>query len=148
MTQQLNILITGASSGLGKATAQKLASDGHRVFATARDIGSSNLDAVSRMRQWADDNQRKLEVVELDVTDDASVRDCVSAVLERAGHLDVVVNNAGQVGFGPIEAFSIDQARAMFDVNVLGPLRMNQAVLPSMRRRRSGLLIQAKPETN
>ena len=142
MTNPLNILITGAISGFGRETAQKLAADGHRVFASARGIHSKNADAASSLEQWANENQFKLKVVELDVSDDASVTQAINSIIEEAGHLDVVVNNAGVVGFGPVEAFSIKQAQAMFDINFFGPIRVLQAVLPGMRRRKSGLIIQ------
>jgi len=142
MTNTLNILITGAISGFGRETAQKLAADGHRVFASARGINSKNADAASSLEQWANENQFKLKVVELDVSDDASVTQAINSIIEEAGHLDVVVNNAGVVGFGPVEAFSIEQTQAMFDVNFFGPIRVIQAVLPGMRQRRSGLIIQ------
>ncbi len=142
MTNTLNILITGAISGFGRETAQKLAADGHRVFASARGIHSKNADAASSLEQWANENQFKLKVVELDVSDDASVTQAINSIMEEAGHLDVVVNNAGVVGFGPVEAFSIEQAQAMFDINFFGPIRVIQAVLPGMRQRKSGLIIQ------
>ena len=142
MTNTLNILITGAISGFGRETAQKLTADGHRVFASARGIHSKNADAASSLEQWANENQFKLKVVELDVSDDESVTQAITSIIEEAGHLDVVVNNAGVVGFGPVEAFSIEQAQAMFDINFFGPIRVIQAVLPGMRQRKSGLIIQ------
>lgn len=83
-----------------------------------------------------------MKVVELDVSDDQSVNQGISSILRDAGHLDAVVNNAGIVGLGSIEAFSIEQTQAMFNTNVFGPIRVIQAVLPSMRKRKSGLIIQ------
>jgi len=142
MSKQLNILITGATSGFGRQTAEKLANDGHQVFATTRGVNGKNADAAKSLEQWANEKKLNLKVVELDVSDDQSVNQAISSILKDAGHLDVVVNNAGIVGFGPIEAFSIEQAQTMFDVNVFGPIRVNQAVLPSMRERKSGLIIQ------
>ncbi len=142
MSNQLNVLITGAISGFGRQIAQKLASDGHQVFATARGINGKNADAVNDLERWASDRKLNLKVVELDVSNEQSVNQAVSSILKDAGHLDVVVNNAGIVGFGPIEAFSIEQTQTMFDVNLFGPMRVNQAVLPSMRKRKSGLIIQ------
>jgi len=142
MSNRLNVLITGATSGFGRQTAEKLASDGHQVFATARGVQGKNAGASRSLEQWANERKLNLKVVELDVSDDQSVNQAISSILRDAGHLDVVVNNAGIVGFGPIEAFSIEQTQAMFDVNVFGPIRVIQAVLPSMRKRKSGLLIQ------
>ncbi len=142
MSNPLNILITGATSGFGKHTAEKLANDGHQVFATARGVHGKNADAAQSLEQWANDQKLNLKVVELDVSDDQSVSQGISSILRDAGHLDVVVNNAGIVGLGPIEAYSMDQTQKMFNTNVFGPLRVIQAVLPSMRKRKSGLIIQ------
>jgi len=142
MTNALNILITGATSGFGRQTAQSLANDGHQVFATARGVHGKNADAAQSLEHWASERKLSVKVVELDVSNDASVNQGISSILKDAGHLDVVINNAGIVGFGPIEAFSLEQTQAMFNTNVFGPLRVIQAVLPSMRKRRSGLIIQ------
>lgn len=142
MKNQLNILITGVISGFGRQTTEKLAKDGHQIFASAREINGKNKEAAKDLEQWANDKNLNVKVVELDVSNEESVNGAVSTILKDAGHLDVVINNAGVVGFGPMEAFSIAQAQTMFDVNVFGPLRINQAVLPSMRQRKSGLIIQ------
>ncbi len=142
MTKSLNVLITGATAGFGRETAQKLAKDGHRIFASARDIKGKNADAAQSLEQWANEKNLKLSVVEIDVSDEQSVNRGVSSILKEAGHLDVVVNNAGIVGLGPIEAYSLDQIEAMYNTNVFGSLRIIQAVLPGMRERKAGLLIQ------
>jgi len=81
-------------------------------------------------------------VLDLDVTDDASVEHAVAGALEAADHLDVVVNNAGVMYVGPLEGFTAEQARQQFETNVIGVLRLNRAVLPHMRARRNGFLIQ------
>src|SRR5271165_765828 len=122
------ILVTGASSGIGKATAEHLAARGHRVFAGAR-----RPDAVSLLHG--------AHPVQLDVTDDASVSAAVSSILATAGRIDVLVNNAGSSILGAVEETSIDQARSLFETNVLGVLRMSQAVLPAMRRQRAGRIV-------
>jgi NAD(P)-dependent dehydrogenase (short-subunit alcohol dehydrogenase family) len=137
-----NVLITGASSGFGRETAQKLANDGHHVFASMRDIKGKNFEVAQSLEQWAKERTLRINVIELDVTSETSVNEAVASILQDAGHLDVVVNNAGIVGFGPMEAFSIEQSTQMFNVNVMGPLRVNQAILPGMRKRKSGLIIQ------
>ena len=142
MNNPLNILITGATAGFGRETAQKLANDGHQVFATARGVHGKNADAAKNLEDWASDRKLSLNVSELDVSDDQSVSQAISSILKKAGHLDVVVNNAGIVGLGPMEAYSIDQTQAMYNTNVFGPLRVIQAVLPGMRKRKSGLIIQ------
>lgn len=130
-----NILITGASSGFGRDTAETLAGAGHQVFASMRDIGGRN-------RPHADALQtRGIHVVELDVTDEASVEHGVASVFAKAGHLDVLVNNAGIGSAGISEAFTTEQLRALFDVNVFGVQRMLRAVLPAFRQQGRGLVI-------
>lgn len=121
------VLITGASSGIGRATAAHLALKGYRVFGTSRQPIAPTLDGF--------------EMLQLDVTDNQSVRACVDTVLERAGRLDVLVNNAGVDMMGAIEETSIEDAQWIFDTNFFGVMRMTQAVLPHMRSRNSGQLI-------
>ena len=134
-------LVTGASGGFGTMIVKTLAAAGIRVFAGIRDHEDRNLPAATALRAWAGAEGHHLEIVDLDVTSDVSVRSAIAAVTARAGHIDIVVNNAGIAGAGPLEAFSIDQVRAIFDTNVFGPLRVDKAVLPGMRERRSGLLM-------
>jgi NAD(P)-dependent dehydrogenase (short-subunit alcohol dehydrogenase family) len=141
MAPRSSVLVTGTSSGFGELIVKTLATDGHRVDATMRGVDARNAAAAAELRQWATDTAVDVEVVELDVTSDASVRDAVTGILESAGHIDVVVNNAGGSSLGPLEAFSIDQMAALLSVNALGPMRVNKAVLPGMRARRSGLIV-------
>ena len=122
------VLITGASSGIGRATAELLAARGHRVFGGVR--------ASATTRPLAG-----VEVVPLDVRDEASVKACVEDVRGRAGRIDVLINNAGVNLVGAVEETSISQAQALFDTNVIGVLRMIQAVLPGMRRQGAGLIV-------
>ena len=133
-------LVSGCSSGFGELTARTLAAAGHHVFATMRGIQDRNTAAAQRLSEWASATAVELEVVEMDVTDDASVQSAIAHALSQ-GPLDVVVNNAGASAAGPLEAFSIGQMAGLLDLNVLGPMRVNKAVLPSMRARRSGLII-------
>ena len=128
MTDQKVVLITGASSGIGRATAELLASRGYRVFGTARDP-----DTVAPARG--------VELLPLDVRDDASVASSVEAVLGQTGRIDVLVNNAGYSVVGAIEETSPSEAQALFDTNVFGVLRMVRAVLPAMRRQGSGTIV-------
>jgi len=137
----MNILITGTSSGFGLLTAKTLATKGDTVFASMRDIGGKNAAAAGELRAWAEREGKKVYTVELDVRDDASVNHAVKHILETAGHLDVVVNNAGLLALGFEEAFTPQQVQEIFDVNIVGVQRVNRAVLPSMRARGSGLLI-------
>src|SRR6201990_1022182 len=129
------ILITGTSSGFGRETAERLARDGYRVFAAMRDIASRNRSHADALRT------QKIGVVELDVTDDGSVDRAIASILAQAGKINVLVNNAGIASVGVTEAFTPDQAKAIFDTNVIGLLRVTRAVLPSMRREREGLII-------
>ena len=122
------VLITGASSGIGRATAELLAARGHRVFGGVRTAPATRpLEGV--------------EVVPLDVRDAASVEACVDAVRSRAGRIDVLINNAGVNLVGAVEETGIGQAQALFDTNVIGVLRMIQAVLPGMRRQGRGMIV-------
>jgi NAD(P)-dependent dehydrogenase (short-subunit alcohol dehydrogenase family) len=135
------ILITGASTGFGREAAERLARNGHRVFATMRDLAGRNANNRESLERLALSEKLPIEVLELDVTDDASVQTAVQQALERAGRLDVVINNAGFTGIGVTEAYTPEQFQQMFDVNVYGVVRVNRAVLPSMRQHGSGLLI-------
>lgn len=135
------ILITGSSTGFGRDAAERLARRGHRVYATMRDVAHRNAANRTALERIARDEDVDLHVLELDVTSDASVERAVDAALEDAGHIDVVINNAGFAGIGVTEAYTPEQFQQVFDVNLLGVVRVNRAVLPSMRERRSGLLI-------
>ena len=135
------VLITGASTGFGRDAAERLARRGHRVFATMRDTSGRNAEHRAALEQMAADEHLSLRVLELDVTRDDSVSSAVDAALREAGYLDVVINNAGYAGIGVTEAYTPQQFERMFAVNVIGAVRVYRAVLPSMRARRSGLLI-------
>lgn len=137
----LNILVTGCSAGFGELFAKTLAGAGHRVFASMRGATGRNAAAAERLKQWGSAQGRTVEIVELDVTEQSSVDSAIASIERTAGHLDAVINNAGAGGMGFVESFSIEQLQQMFDVNTLGPMRVVKAVLPAMRRRRSGLVI-------
>jgi NAD(P)-dependent dehydrogenase (short-subunit alcohol dehydrogenase family) len=135
------VLITGASTGFGRDAAERLARRGHHVFATMRDASGRNREHRAALEELSSAEQLKLRVLELDVTNGESVQKAVDAALAEAGHLDVVINNAGYAGLGVSEGFRVEQFQAMFDVNVFGVVRVNRAVLPAMRKQGSGLLI-------
>jgi NAD(P)-dependent dehydrogenase (short-subunit alcohol dehydrogenase family) len=135
------VLVTGTSSGFGELTVKTLSKAGHRVFATMRDIAGRNAGPAEALRGWSAAEHVALEVVELDVTSDTSVQAGVSHVFSVAGAIDVVVNNAGASATGPLEAFTVEQMAHLLNLNALGPMRVNKAVLPAMRERRSGLII-------
>lgn len=120
-------LVTGASSGIGLATARALRRDGYRVFGTSRKPMADTPDGIT--------------MIVCDVTDDDSVQNAVDEVQSRAGRIDLLVNNAGIGLLGGAEESSQAQVKALFDVNVFGVLRMTQAVLPVMRGQRKGRII-------
>jgi len=123
----LVVLVTGVSSGFGKAIADALAADGHRVFGTAR----NSLPATSS----------PFTTLRLDVTHDESVSAVVDEILRAAGRIDVVVNNAGMGIAGAIEDTTTEEARAQFETNFFGTHRVCRAVLPHLRAQRSGHII-------
>ena len=120
-------LITGASSGFGNLTALTLSKNGFRVFGTSR--------------RPTTENENGVEMLQLDVSSDESARRCVSNALQKAGRIDILVNNAGQVLTGALEETSLDEARTHFETNFFGTVRMVNAILPGMRKRRSGQII-------
>jgi NAD(P)-dependent dehydrogenase (short-subunit alcohol dehydrogenase family) len=122
------VLITSASSGIGWATAELVAARGQRVFGGVRAVATPHPLAGA-------------ELVPLDVRDETSVKACVEEVRNRAGRIDVLINNAGINLVGAIEETSISPAQALFDTNVIGVLRVNQAVLQGMRRQGTGLIV-------
>ena len=140
MSKQI-ILVTGASSGFGLMTAQLLAQAGHVVYASMRETKGRNAPQVAALAAWAAEQKADLRTVELDVQSDPSAEAGIAAILAEAGHLDVIVHNAGHMVFGPLEAFTPDQLAQQYDVNVLGAQRVNRAALPHMRTQGKGLLV-------
>ena len=134
------VLITGASQGFGLGAAKARAERGHTVFATMRGVSGKNRGAADELRTWAEAGGHAVHVLELDVTDDASV-EAAAAKATAEAPVDTVINNAGVGTYGIAEAFSTEQVRTVFDVNVLGPLRVNRALLPSMRKAGSGHIV-------
>jgi NAD(P)-dependent dehydrogenase (short-subunit alcohol dehydrogenase family) len=135
MTQRV-VLITGCSSGIGLETALAFARRGDRTVASMR-----NLDKAEALRARASAEGLAIELVQLDVTDDASVQAAVAEVGRRHGAIDVLVNNAG-IGYdGAIETIDFERARAVLETNVWGPVRMIRAAVPAMRERRCGVII-------
>ena len=129
------ILITGTSTGFGRDTAETLARTGHTVFASMRDPQTKNREHAETLRKQG------IEVVELDVGSNASVDRAVKEVLAHASRIDVLINNAGVASAGVTEAFTPDQAKIVFNTNVVGLLRTTRALLPSMRGQGDGLII-------
>ena len=129
-------LVTGTSTGIGFATALHFARHGHRVVATMR-----NLAKAGPLEEVAGAEKLPLVVRELDVTRPESIDRAVATTVGREGPIDVLVNNAGIGGATPLELVPEDEHRAMFEANYWGPIRMIQAVLPSMRERKSGCIV-------
>jgi len=141
MNSKQVVLITGSSTGFGRLFVETLARKGHTVFATMRDPGGRNAKNASEIRTLAEKDSLPIHVVELDVTNDASVERAVDAAVAKAGRIDVAINNAGYYLSGLEEAVTTEQAQRLMDTNFLGPVRVNRAVLPHMRRQRSGVLM-------
>lgn len=135
MTKRV-VLITGCSSGIGLDTTLAFARRGDTTVASMR-----NLAKADRLTKRAADEGLEIEVVQLDVTDDASVTAAVTEVEQRHGAVDVLVNNAG-VGYdGAIETIDLERARGVLEANLWGPVRVTRAVLPAMRERGSGVIV-------
>ena len=129
-----SILITGTSTGIGLATTLRFARAGYRTWATMRDLCKAEPLREAREAEGLD-----LELLRLDVTDPASIASAMTEVLPSG--LDILVNNAGWAGGAPLEIVPEEQHRAMFEANYFGAIRMIQAVLPQMRERRSGTIV-------
>src|SRR6516164_3306739 len=123
-------LVTGASSGIGEATARQLAAAGFTVYAAAR--------RTERMQQLTEAGIRPIA---MDVTDDASMQTGVKTILNEQGRIDALVNNAGYGSYGALEDVPMSEARAQMEVNVFGAARLIQLVLPQMRQQRSGTIV-------
>jgi NAD(P)-dependent dehydrogenase (short-subunit alcohol dehydrogenase family) len=135
------ILITGASSGFGRLTAEALARAGHTVYASMRDVAGRNAKNATELTEQSKREGIDLRPLELDVQSDASANAAVEQIIAKDGRIDVVVHNAGHMMFGPAEAFTPEQFAQQYDVNVLGTQRVNRAALPCMRAQKQGLLV-------
>jgi len=135
------VLITGTSSGFGRVIAETLARKKYHVFATMRDIKGRNATVAREIAELAKHESLSLQTLELDVTNDSTVEPAVSKVVLQSGRIDVLVNNAGYGVMDLAETVTTAQAQRQFDTNFFGVLRMNRAVLPTMRRQKSGLLL-------
>ena len=124
------ILVTGASSGLGKATAQQLISEGHTVYGAAR-----------RVEKMKDLEASGGKAIKLDVLDPENIKQVVSTIIAEQGKIDVLVNNAGYAVYGAVEDVSLEDARRQFEVNIFGLAAITKEVLPHMREQKSGTII-------
>jgi NAD(P)-dependent dehydrogenase (short-subunit alcohol dehydrogenase family) len=135
MSAPLTIVVTGSSTGFGYETARLLAAAGHRVYGTMRDVAGRNAGPARSLAALG------VTAVELDVTDQNSVDRGVAAIIDAAGAVDVLVNNAGTAHMGAAEAFTPESFERQFATNVTGPFRLSRAFLPAMRANRSGLVV-------
>jgi NAD(P)-dependent dehydrogenase (short-subunit alcohol dehydrogenase family) len=135
-TNQKVAIVTGSSSGIGLDASVTLAQNGFLTYATMR-----NLDKSSIVKAAAEKEQLPIKVVQLDVTDDHSVRDAIRAIVSETKKIDVLVNNAGFGLVGAFEDLSIDEIKDQYETNVFGLIRVTQAVLPIMREQKSGIIV-------
>jgi NAD(P)-dependent dehydrogenase (short-subunit alcohol dehydrogenase family) len=133
---QQTVLITGATDGLGRAAALLLAQKGYRVFAAGR-----STEKRAELDRLAASGKLPLESLELDVCDENSVSRALQQVLQKAGNLDVLINNAGVGLMAVAEELKLEDLRRIYETNIFGLLRMTQAVLPHMRARKSGRIL-------
>jgi NAD(P)-dependent dehydrogenase (short-subunit alcohol dehydrogenase family) len=129
-------VVTGSSSGIGLATSIALARNGYLTYATMR-----NLAKRDSIQSIADKQHLSIRVVQLDVTDENSIKSAIQSILSEAGRIDLLVNNAGYVLTGAFEDIGINEIKALYETNVFGVIRVTQAVLPIMRKQGSGRII-------
>jgi NAD(P)-dependent dehydrogenase (short-subunit alcohol dehydrogenase family) len=135
------VVITGASSGFGRLSANALANAGHTVYASMRDTAGRNAVQVADVEKYAREYSVDLRAIELDVGSQGSVDAAIARIIAEQGRIDVVMHNAGHMVFGPAEAFTPEQLAELYDVNVLSTQRVNRAVLPQLRKQGRGLLL-------
>jgi len=129
-------VVTGSSSGIGFETSLLLAKNGFFTYATMRNLDKSNKIIDFKLKE-----KLPLEVLELDVTDDKSVKEAIEMIANEQGKVNVLVNNAGYALVGPLEELSIQEFKEQFETNVFGAIRVTQAVLPIMRKQRHGTIV-------
>ncbi|MGB8154125.1 MAG: SDR family NAD(P)-dependent oxidoreductase, partial [Nitrososphaeraceae archaeon] len=136
MQRERVAIVTGSSTGSGFETSLLLAKNGYHTYATMR-----NLDKSTRIKETAKKDNLPIEVLQLDVTDDKSVTDAISEISNKQGSIDVLVNNAGYDVTGAVEELSMDEIKAQFETNFFGAVRVMKAVLPIMRKQKSGVIV-------
>jgi NAD(P)-dependent dehydrogenase (short-subunit alcohol dehydrogenase family) len=129
-------VVTGSSSGIGKETGLTLARNGFMTYATMR-----NLNKGENIKSLAEKEKLPLKTVQLDVTDDISVKNAIQAITAESNRIDVLVNNAGYTVFGAFEDLSMEEIKAQYETNLFGIIRVTQAVLSIMRRQKSGIIV-------
>ncbi|MFT7110585.1 MAG: NAD(P)-dependent dehydrogenase (short-subunit alcohol dehydrogenase family) [Psychrobacter glaciei] len=135
------VFITGTSSGHGNIAARLFAQSGYNVCATMRNISGANSHSAHELEEFGKEVSGNISVVEMDVTSSNQVSSAIKNCITKYGGIDVVINNAGIVGIGWQEEFSIEQFQNVMDVNLYGPQRVYKEVLPHMREQKSGLFL-------
>ena len=138
-----SVLITGTSTGIGLATALTLGRAGHNVYATMRDPSRSP-ELIEKTAQ----EKLPIKISVMDVDSDTSVKTAIANIQKEAGHIDVLVNNAGVERNGSVEELPLCEFRAVMETNYFGPIRCIQALVPQMRQRKSGCIIRSSSITN
>ena len=136
MANQKIAVVTGSSSGIGLETAIHLAKNGFKTYATMRNTNKSDT-----IKQRSQSENLPIEILQLDVTDDESVKNAINIIVKKEGQIDVLVNNAGYAILGAVEDLSPEEIRDQFETNVFGVYRTTQAVLPTMRKQKNGRII-------
>ena len=136
MQKQNVALVTGSSSGIGYETAILLAKSGFHTYASMR-----NLEKSKSIAEISNTEKLPLEIIQLDVNDDRSVKEAIDKIVEEDNRIDVLVNNAGYGLFGSLEDLSIEEIKAQFETNFFGVIRVTQKVLPIMRKQNSGTIV-------
>ena len=135
------VLITGASSGFGRLTANALAAAGHTVYASMRGTTGKNANNVAEIDAYARQHGVDLRSIELDVSSDRTAADATAKIIAEHGRIDVLMHNAGHMVYGPSEAFTPEQLAQQYDINVISTQRVNRVVLPHMRKAGKGLVL-------
>jgi NAD(P)-dependent dehydrogenase (short-subunit alcohol dehydrogenase family) len=135
-SERMVAVVTGSSSGIGYETVLALARNGFTTFATIRNLGKAG-----QIESVASKEKLPIHVVQLDVTDDASVQNAIQEVMKKAGRIDVVVNNAAYGLTGAFEDLSIEEIKTQYETNFYGVIRVTQAILPIMRKQGSGRIV-------
>jgi NAD(P)-dependent dehydrogenase (short-subunit alcohol dehydrogenase family) len=135
------IIVTGAANGIGRSTCKELARAGHTVYVSMRETKGRNAQRVDEIRADAIKDGVDLRTLELDVSSETSVNSAIETIIGDNARLDAVVHNAGQIVYGPAEAFTPEQLAELYDTNVLSTQRVNRAGLPQLRKQGQGLLI-------
>jgi NAD(P)-dependent dehydrogenase (short-subunit alcohol dehydrogenase family) len=135
-TEQKVAVVTGSSSGIGFATSLKLATNGFYTYASVH-----NLDRSRNINEIASKERLPLQVVQLDVNDDSSVKGAIEKIMSEKGRIDVLVNNAGYGLIGAFEDLSIEEIKSQFETNFFGVIRVTQQLLPVMRRQKRGIIV-------